>query len=1362
MNRLTPLFVLAVLSMLLTPAITTIQTNEEPRPETRAGKFFVGHDQLYKTIQDAVNAASPGDTIYVHNGTYSETVTVEKQITIKGNSSKSTIVDAGGNGNGFTIKKSPCSIETLKVINSGDSLFHTGILADDEMVTIKSCNISGFNAGIKVSTSHDMAVIQKNSIFDCSLGISINGADECNIQDNTIWNSQTSIFISASEGNTIKGNQMTGAGFMFSGGSVTQWTSHTIDISNKVNGRSVRYFKNLITTPFQFPSPGQLILANCKSNSFANLDITDTNYGVIAGYCDKINLVKILSNHNDRGGFYVFDCTNMNFRDCTASYNADGGFQVLSSENNVFDNVTCSNNDDFGIMFNNQNHNNKVENSNIQHNKDGIVITSSSDNNTISDSTICHNTVGVAIGDFALVCQDNKVIRNQFWNHSGSAVEIKVSSRYSQVYYNNFLSRSENELQITTPTKITDNGEETRWNNTDCGNYWHSFTKPDDRAPWGIVDTPHSVSKDDPGTDHLPLTDPYGSIGIHYDGTSEAVEDKMYKGNFTVWDFDTPENQIIWDDDTNADWLGWAGRTNVQGTPENEDVGEYYLYLHVNDGEHSASTTINITVENSNDPPNITSQPPETAAEDVEYNHEFTAVDIDPTNDTLQWFLDTNAEFLDIDLDNGVLSGIPENKDVGSYWVNISVKDDHLASDSLNYTLTVVNTNDPLFWEVVPDNITIEYEETYSFDSNASDIDLGDEISYSIISDPATNISVNETGVITWFGPETGNYTVTLKATDQTIEIEHIFRINVRQKDAPAEENLPPETELVSPGDGISIEILNPTLQWTGSDPNYDVLTFDVYFYEAEDVVQSLKDDAKIADGVWLPQFTLSSPLEKGKTYYWTVIPHDEEFTGICVSGVWSFSIEQTAIMNQPPVWLSVPPEEAGVGVEWKYQPIATDNDPGDNISITLEISPHGMTFIDGFLSWTPTDEQTGRSEVELLATDGKDSIFQTFFVTVTMEGPSNRAPEIRRLNDVTANAGETVIVRINATDPDGDPLSFSITSGPANGTISTDGLYSWVTNKNDGGTYSVIISVGDGELSATTFFRIVVIGETSVGDDDDDDTTTTPWALYLVVGLIILILLIVIIVLIISRRKPKEKEEEVLEPEVAAPLVTSGKATTLKKPKTKPVTRPPDTREMTTRPVESLPPGGEMPDMAAPDEPGSEMDESFANLQEEWELEQDILRASQEMQGTLALPPAQIFEPTAEGLPQIDEMFLMTKEGILLKHFSNKQTTIIDKDILSSMLMVVQTFVSDSMGQGKVLEELKFKDFNIMLVDGESIIVVVISSDEDVQEIKTQVNRMIKEIEEMNAETLPNWDGNYASLVGIDATLDKLLSGGY
>jgi len=103
------------------------------------------------------------------------------------------------------------------------------------------------------------------------------------------------------------------------------------------------------------------------------------------------------------------------------------------------------------------------------------------------------------------------------------------------------------------------------------------------------------------------------------------------------------------------------------------------------------ATATTFTVTAVNDPPVITTVDTTTAVADVLYLVDYESTDVD--GGTPIWSLVTNASFLGMDVNTGVLSGTPLNADVGSYSVNVSVSDGFDSSDFSNFSLTVINAS---------------------------------------------------------------------------------------------------------------------------------------------------------------------------------------------------------------------------------------------------------------------------------------------------------------------------------------------------------------------------------------------------------------------------------------------------------------------------------------------------------------------------------------------------------------------------------------------------------------------------------------------------------------------------------------------
>jgi len=96
----------------------------------------------------------------------------------------------------------------------------------------------------------------------------------------------------------------------------------------------------------------------------------------------------------------------------------------------------------------------------------------------------------------------------------------------------------------------------------------------------------------------------------------------------------------------------------------------------------------------------------------------------------------------------------------------------------------------------------------------------------------------------------------------------------------------------------------------------------------------------------------------------------------------------------------------------------------------------------------------------------------------------ANLAPVLAQPGNMTVCEGGTGDQVLNATDPDGDPIAFSLVSGPTFVTVSTTssgtgtatGNVHLATGFNDGGTYPVTVRASDGSLNNDKSFTISVV----------------------------------------------------------------------------------------------------------------------------------------------------------------------------------------------------------------------------------------------------------------------------------------------
>jgi len=161
----------------------------------------------YSTIQEAVNNAEDGFTIYVKAGTYSEIVEIKKQIYLIGEDN--TLINPISAKNKYAIRLGASGIilKGFGITNGAPGLYASGIRITSSEVTIQDCDIYNTPVGIVVWSSY-------NTINNCNFwgckdeGIALIGStySECNnnkITNCVFRNNCDGIELQYSSGNTI-------------------------------------------------------------------------------------------------------------------------------------------------------------------------------------------------------------------------------------------------------------------------------------------------------------------------------------------------------------------------------------------------------------------------------------------------------------------------------------------------------------------------------------------------------------------------------------------------------------------------------------------------------------------------------------------------------------------------------------------------------------------------------------------------------------------------------------------------------------------------------------------------------------------------------------------------------------------------------------------------------------------------------------------------------------------------------------------------------------------------------------------------------------------------------------------------------
>ena len=184
---------------LLIMILITVETSLASNIQIKSNNFDKSDEKIivvdkngdgnYLTIQNAINKAEVGSTIFVKSGSYSEILLINKKVDIIGENRYTTIINPISEENKYAIqiRSSEVTIKNLSITNRGPGLYSSGIYILASGVMIQNCNFYKNPIGIIIWTSGN--IISSCNFWECSdEGIALIGTQYLQCENNQIIN----------------------------------------------------------------------------------------------------------------------------------------------------------------------------------------------------------------------------------------------------------------------------------------------------------------------------------------------------------------------------------------------------------------------------------------------------------------------------------------------------------------------------------------------------------------------------------------------------------------------------------------------------------------------------------------------------------------------------------------------------------------------------------------------------------------------------------------------------------------------------------------------------------------------------------------------------------------------------------------------------------------------------------------------------------------------------------------------------------------------------------------------------------------------------------------------------------------------
>lgn len=181
MKKTTTMLLISIILLGLLSIIYPIQTCS-----ANTLSVDINGELQYSSIQEAINNATTGDTIYIYQGTYYENLKINKSIILTGENKLNTIIMGGTSGDIIQITVDNVEISDLTIKNPIGTDMKCLKLLEVENCIISNNMIENGNDGIFLSNSNSNTITENTIENNVANGIYAYNCDNNEIYDNII------------------------------------------------------------------------------------------------------------------------------------------------------------------------------------------------------------------------------------------------------------------------------------------------------------------------------------------------------------------------------------------------------------------------------------------------------------------------------------------------------------------------------------------------------------------------------------------------------------------------------------------------------------------------------------------------------------------------------------------------------------------------------------------------------------------------------------------------------------------------------------------------------------------------------------------------------------------------------------------------------------------------------------------------------------------------------------------------------------------------------------------------------------------------------------------------------------------------